>query len=440
MTAEIAILNKSAVALASDSAVTITTSTGPKIYDSVNKLFALVKGQPVGIMIYDAADLMDVPWETIIKAYRMQRRGGPFQTLQEYADDFLKFVRVTPQLISPELQERYFEGLAERRMRCVLRRLGELVQAHLQRTRQLSKTRLRQFIDEAIVAEEGAWAAQSHGAWAADVQLGRLDRRYRARMNDLMDRVFEVLPLLVRQRTRLRRLILDSTLRTPYWQDEEQCSVDPRSGVVIAGFGSDEYFPRLLDLDITGMVDGVLRVTRKQEVNISAGNAAVVAPFAQREMVDAFVTGVNPAIEQTIRGFWQGIGKDLPEAVASLVERIVKGATQAELGALKGPLSSLVQVALRELDDHLNRSKNVQVSPILDSVEYLPKDELAAMAESLVNLTSLKRRISIDDPQTVGGPIDVAVISRGDGFVWIKRKHYFSSELNPSWASKHADG
>ena len=30
----------------------------------------------------------------------------------------------------------------------------------------------------------------------------------------------------------------------------------------------------------------------------------------------------------------------------------------------------------------------------------------------------------------VGGPIDVAVISKGDGFVWIKRKHYFKAELN----------
>jgi hypothetical protein len=34
------------------------------------------------------------------------------------------------------------------------------------------------------------------------------------------------------------------------------------------------------------------------------------------------------------------------------------------------------------------------------------------------------------DPETVGGPIDVAVISKGDGFVWIKRKHYFVPELN----------
>ena len=30
----------------------------------------------------------------------------------------------------------------------------------------------------------------------------------------------------------------------------------------------------------------------------------------------------------------------------------------------------------------------------------------------------------------MGGPVDVAVISKGDGFIWIKRKHYFSPELN----------
>jgi len=31
--------------------------------------------------------------------------------------------------------------------------------------------------------------------------------------------------------------------------------------------------------------------------------------------------------------------------------------------------------------------------------------------------------------ETVGGPIDVAVLSKGDGFVWIKRKSYFDPRL-----------
>ncbi len=39
--------------------------------------------------------------------------------------------------------------------------------------------------------------------------------------------------------------------------------------------------------------------------------------------------------------------------------------------------------------------------------------------------------------ETVGGPIDVVVISKGDGFVWIKRKHYFKPELNPHFFSNY---
>ena len=51
------------------------------------------------------------------------------------------------------------------------------------------------------------------------------------------------------------------------------------------------------------------------------------------------------------------------------------------------------------------------------------------MAESLVNLTTLKRKVSLQ-AETVGGPVDVAVISKRDGFVWIRKKHYFKEELN----------
>jgi hypothetical protein len=41
--------------------------------------------------------------------------------------------------------------------------------------------------------------------------------------------------------------------------------------------------------------------------------------------------------------------------------------------------------------------------------------ELAAMAEALVNLTKFKRRIT-PQKETVGGPIDVAIITRGGWF------------------------
>jgi hypothetical protein len=39
--------------------------------------------------------------------------------------------------------------------------------------------------------------------------------------------------------------------------------------------------------------------------------------------------------------------------------------------------------------------------------------------------------------ESVGGPIDVAVISSGDGFVWIRRKQYFSLADNPHFLLRY---
>jgi hypothetical protein len=57
---------------------------------------------------------------------------------------------------------------------------------------------------------------------------------------------------------------------------------------------------------------------------------------------------------------------------------------------------------------------------------------MASLAEAMVNLTSVKRKFSAEK-ETVAGPIDVAVISKSDGFIWVKRKHYFDAELNPRY-------
>lgn len=114
MTTEIAILNKSAIALAADSAVTITSRNGhSKIYNTVNKLFALSKYHPVGIMIFDNAELMGLPWETIIKIYRSKLGKKRFATLKQYADHFLDFFNDNSALFPKGLQEKYYENILQ---------------------------------------------------------------------------------------------------------------------------------------------------------------------------------------------------------------------------------------------------------------------------------------------------------------------------------------
>lgn len=92
MTAEIAILNKSAVALAADSKVTLSRAGRQKTYDTVDKLFSLSKTAPVGAMIYGNAEFIGFPWETIVKEYRRKRPLAAFRTIFDWADDFQKFL------------------------------------------------------------------------------------------------------------------------------------------------------------------------------------------------------------------------------------------------------------------------------------------------------------------------------------------------------------
>ena len=51
-------------------------------------------------------------------------------------------------------------------------------------------------------------------------------------------------------------------------------------------------------------------------------------------------------------------------------------------------------------------------------------------------MSSFEKQLSLE-AETVGEPIDVAVISKGDGFIWINRKHYFQAGLNHRYFREH---
>ncbi|MBU0692910.1 hypothetical protein KKH18_13995, partial [bacterium] len=102
---------------------------------------------------------------------------------------------------------------------------------------------------------------------------------------------------------------------------------------------------------------------------------------------------------------------------------------------------STIQLKVDELHKEYNDSTFEQMTknfamPIKSVVASLSKPDLAAMAKSLVNLTSMKKKLSMGQ-ETVGGPIDVALISKGDGLIWIDRKHYFDQERNPHKVAKY---
>jgi hypothetical protein len=77
-----------------------------------------------------------------------------------------------------------------------------------------------------------------------------------------------------------------------------------KSGVVIAGFGHDELFPTLLSYEIDGMVFGKLKYRKTNHIDIDRGGPkASVIPFAQKEMVERFLYGLDEKIRADITTF-----------------------------------------------------------------------------------------------------------------------------------------
>lgn len=425
MTAEIAVMNKEAVALATDSAVTISHGKEQKVFPSANKLFALSKHYPVGIMIYGSATFMNVPWETIIKQYRNQLGRKKFDSLKEYADDFITSLQnICAEFPESEQQKlvfrnsfgfyRYIIEDAKNRIEKVIKKNGKITE---QEVTEIIYSTIKIHFDNLNKAPD---LFQEEFA-----KLIRLD--YEKEINEAMRAAFERIPLGTEIKTQLS--CISSFLFT------KNIFPNNYSGVVVAGFGEKDIFPSLKAFQMECVIKGKLkfRILDNLSADISFNNDGVVIPFAQKEMVSTFIEGVDPDFQNYIESYMAEIFAKFPEMVVSNIKNLSQEDKDKLLETIKKESDNLFQDWLSHVKDY---KKEKHIDSIVNVVGMLPKDELAAMAESLVNLTSFKRKVSME-AETVGGPIDVAVISKGDGFIWIKRKHYFKPECNHQFFSNY---
>lgn len=146
-------------------------------------------------------------------------------------------------------------------------------------------------------------------------------------------------------------------------------------------------------------------------------------------MANTFQIGVSPDVfeagrnqcETSLRTLFDEVSKNLPAGTVGSRETLVR---------------SVLDTYTKEW---FNAAWEAHAKPLLPVVGPLPIDEMANLAETLVELESLKEKVT-KPTESVGGPIDVAVISKSDGFIWIKRKHYFEGTLNPRFFHRHSEG
>src|SRR5512136_91321 len=421
-------MNREAVALAADSAVSLMAGPGDKpqkIFTSADKIFELTRDHPACIMIYNNAAFMGIPWQTLITLYRATLPATPFDTLEEYAKHFIDFLTKGEGLIPESVQQRFFVDGVYRTFLFIRYLIQQNASAVLAEKGQISEEEIQVVTSTIIDDIFGKLSGAPFSPTMDEAYAKELADAYGEWIVKAITEVFERIPLSPDNAQKLAQMAVFFYVKS--LEGFEPLERD-FSGVVFAGFGKRDLFPSMQAFLVEGMIRKRLKHLEVEKNQVGFENGAIIIPFAQREMVDIFMSGLDPRFTGTLLA---GLAKTFQEYPQLIIESIEK-LTDEEKQALKGKFGETSNAIIQEIQNQLASYQAFNANPIVNVVAALPRSDLASMAESLVNLTSLKRRVSMQ-AETVGGPVDVAVISRSDGFIWIKRKEYFRRELNPGY-------
>lgn len=410
-------MNKLGMALAADSAITSGRDGVQKVYNSANKLFSLSSDHPVGIMVYGAASFMEVPWDVIIKSYRDYIGDRKFADLDYYMDDFLDFLRQDERFKNPEVEEIIIYRTFSDNLKRIVREVEDGIDGENESSDDIINEKVLVWLKECVSRTLTSYKEKEETFLEMDFEPFKL------KFSSVVDEIIQELISF-----ELPEELLDELYELAFEATRKDYFSLGSTGIVLAGFGEREIFPHLLNYRLDGFVFGQLKYKKLKEKKISYTNdkkdgTAAITAFAQREMVDSFISGIEPNMEDAIFGIIDRVLKGYHEQIEKHMDIQFTEDQVNEMENLGKHMYKSIEDAVEEY-----QQKNY-IKPLLGIVRSLPKEDLAEMAEALVNLTSFKRRVT-RATESVGPPIDVAVITKGDGFVWVKRKNYVDPVIN----------
>jgi hypothetical protein len=363
-------------------------------------------------MTFAAANLEGVPWEVLFKAYRDHLGSKCHDHLPAYVTDFFEFVSENTSIFPMEMQERQFVSLADRAAAALI---FPIMSSDAYKA-EGDDTKRGEVLVSALKKREREIEAQPFVTDIQDKDVKEFQERFLTSVvTELKADQFYNSVMPEAEMELLARLAIAFAFKIDFRGRTE-------AGLVFAGFGDKDYFPRLEEYRCHGLILGRSLFNRRKEVKISQDNAAELIPLAQAEMINTFIWGVSATSMSKMHGIFV---KRLNELEDTLKTKNLIG-KDVNLDQLKSDTEDKIRT---EVVEHFYETHQRPVRRVIAS---LPIDELAALAETLVYIESLKERVT-SPAESVSGPIDVAVISKHDGFIWIKRKHYFNKELNPRY-------
>ncbi|MBD7912780.1 hypothetical protein [Clostridium cibarium] len=412
MTVGIGILNRSGVVLSADTFEPVVGIQSLK-FVSISKIFPLSKYNPVGIMLDGSVRFMDtIPWESIIEVYRSQIGDKSFDKLQEYAENFIEFIPNDNRFYSWSAEM----GFLKEVLRYCLSKIQDRVQLIEGNEKAISDE-----IDNQIASLSKKIFSNSFDDNFIKLFLEKHTNDLKEYIKNSTDHIINPVISAIDERTQKNLITMcayvisktDYMIRNIY-----------NGSIVISGYGDKEIFPSLYRYNIVCAIDGKLIYELIESYSIGSDDEnellKKIIPFGEKDLINTYINGINPNLEYKILDEAKKIFDKFLKEIQNKYNN--NNALQEFIVKEKDEIDKICMLIIEDLKKNIkDLQQKMLVDPLLSMIDFIRKEDMISLADALVNLTAIGVKFSSYEQAEVG-PIDIALITKGDGFVFMTKK------------------
>jgi hypothetical protein len=439
MTTQLAVMNKTAVILASDSLASSQSygkDDGIVIRQSnVNKIFNVLDGKPVAAMLSGNAGINGVHWETVFGNYKARHKDKKYERLNDFADHFFKYIiEESPKMFSMKSQENYIAGWVPYFVQRYVLGVTERLKIENSSDEEIHKAFLS---DEHLTL---------YVEWLQDKLSKMTDIAPVKEIPAIRDEVFEILKgkykdffdKKMENNSFSQKNITNLAAISSQMIFKEQLSEGySNSQIVFAGYGEEEIFPRLITFNVAGFYKGILDYRKEYDRRITLEDeSGDYLPVAQSLVAEMFKDGTS--VDH--KDFQKRLMDDARKTMENKISEVIRKSTirlSGEMGNLDkeqyekilNKCNKVFEACYKELissNSHIFENINVQTAQYCDemynhikkSLHRFSFEEMVTLAETLLKLNVLSSQIYAPEQAyiSVGGPIKIISLSKGDGY------------------------
>ena len=415
MSTGVCVINRHGVALAADSAGTLFTDDSKMINNSMNKVFSLSRKRPIGAITYDYSVLNNIGIKQILSEFREYYDScNEVDHLNDILNEFFDFLMRNNDYYG---FDKYAKEKCNSDIKVIIKENAPTIMNEINSKSESGKS-YEDIVNEVNVFIENERIKYDTFECPDNYDISNyLEKEHK---NQFINELSNDFPLMLDYQE-----IVDSFWNLTVYILNHITGLDKNVGLLIAGYGKEDSTPGFIHVSIFCVLSGNVKYKERKVFNVQK-DGSLIAPLAQSDVIRTFNKGIS-------FNFRKVICEKIDEMINNKITSLSKKLDNLPMAIVKkefNDVDGIVKLILAE------EEKNEE-TPICNSLNDLQLPDMAKLAESYVDMTIVRRYFGIDNyQQTVGGPIDVALISRSDGFVWVKRKTYFDREINPDYINR----